>query len=240
MTISRVLRHKLGYHFLKTTVKNPNLKENNYKFMIAIFIKIILRSIKMGLTFLFIDETGFQLQNNNYYQWRKSDETIISWAKSDLKNRLNLILAIDDETILASELTYQAVDANIMLNFFKKLEVVISESKKNYIIIMDNAPYHLTSEIKNFASNKKMKVVTNCTYNSSFNVIEYEFLQIKKFIYKDLVKNSNELKQKIIDIMHSNENKKTIKKLYLKGLNIYKNYALQHQNDNLDKLFNEI
>ena len=77
MTISRVLRHKLRYRFLKTTVKNPNLKENNYKFMSAIFIKIILRSIKMGLTFLFIDETGFQLQNNNYYQWRKSDETII-------------------------------------------------------------------------------------------------------------------------------------------------------------------
>ena len=27
--------------------------------------------------------------------------------------------------------------------------------------------------------------------------------------------------------MNSSENEKTIKKLYLKGLNIYKNYALQ-------------
>ena len=92
---------------------------------------------------------------------------------------------------------------------------------------MNNASYHLTPEIKNFANNKKMKVVTNCPYNSTFNVIEYEFLQIKKFIYKDLVKNSIELKQKIINIMNSSENEKTIKKLYLKGLNIYKNYALQ-------------
>jgi len=227
MTISKVLRHKLRYRFLKTKVKNPNPKENNYKFMSAIFIKIILRSIKMGLTFLFIDETGFQLQNNNYYQWRKSDETIIGVQISDLKNRLILILAIDDENVLASELTYQTVDALKKLNFFKKLEKIISESEKNYIINMENASYHLTSEIKNFANNKKMKVVTNCPYNSTFNVIEYEFLQIKKFIYKDLVKNSIELKQKIINIMNSSENEKTIKKLYLKGLNIYKNYALQ-------------
>lgn len=66
-TISRVLRHKLKYHYLKTTVKNPLLEENNYKFMLLVFIKIILRSIKMGLKFLFVDETGFQLTNNNYY-----------------------------------------------------------------------------------------------------------------------------------------------------------------------------
>lgn len=47
-TISRVLRHKLKYHYLKTTVKNPLLEENNYKFMLLVFIKIILRSIKMA------------------------------------------------------------------------------------------------------------------------------------------------------------------------------------------------
>lgn len=60
MTVSRVMRHKLKYHFLKTNVKNPLLKTNNYKFMLLLFIKILLRSVKMGLKLLIFDETGIQ------------------------------------------------------------------------------------------------------------------------------------------------------------------------------------
>lgn len=54
----RVMRYKLKYHFLKTNVKNPLLKTNNYKFMLLLFIKVLLRGVKMGLKLLFIDETG--------------------------------------------------------------------------------------------------------------------------------------------------------------------------------------
>ena len=83
MTISRILRHKLKLHFLKTTPKNPIIKSNNYQIMLAIFIKAIVRCIKLGLKFIFVDETGFQLVNNNYYDWREYKEQVFGGAKNE-------------------------------------------------------------------------------------------------------------------------------------------------------------
>ena len=119
MTISRILRHKLKLHYLKTTPKNPIIKTNNYQFMLAIFIKVIIRSIKLGLKLIFIDETGFQLGNNNYYDWREYDELIFGGAKSDQKDRINLILAIDDEKILHQKLTKENIITKLMIVFLQ-------------------------------------------------------------------------------------------------------------------------
>lgn len=70
MTFSRIMKYHLNKHFIKTTVKNPKLNKNLYKFLSHFFIKGIVRSLKLGLKLIFIDETGFQLENNNYYCWR--------------------------------------------------------------------------------------------------------------------------------------------------------------------------
>lgn len=61
----------MKYSFVKTTVKNPLLNENKYKFMLALIIKVILRSIRQGIKLISLDESGFQLTNNNYYSWRQ-------------------------------------------------------------------------------------------------------------------------------------------------------------------------
>ena len=66
MTFSRIMRFHLNKHFLKTTIKNPKLKTNLYRFMNHFFIKGIARSLKLGEKIIFIDENGFQLENNNY------------------------------------------------------------------------------------------------------------------------------------------------------------------------------
>ena len=71
MTFTRILRFHLNIHFLKTSVKNPKIDINKYKFMRFLFIKGILRALIFGLKILFIDETSFKLNNANYYQWRK-------------------------------------------------------------------------------------------------------------------------------------------------------------------------
>ena len=212
MTISRVLRHKLNYHFLKTSIKNPIINNNNYKFMLAIFIKSIFRIIKLGLKLMFIDETGMQLLNNNFYDWRTKEEIITGGAKNDLKSRLNLILAIDKEKIIHNLLTYENIDTNKMKQFFKELIELLGEKKAEYVLIIDNAAYHLTDDVKKLLLDNKMKVLTNCPYYSSFNGIEYIFRALKSNLYKNLYKNKNELKNSVIEFLLSNKNKVTITK----------------------------
>ena len=87
MTISKILRNKIKYKYRKTLIKNPLLNENRYKFMLAIFIKIILRSIRLGIKFIFIDESEIQLQNNNYYSWQRDDEIILGGVKTNLQKK---------------------------------------------------------------------------------------------------------------------------------------------------------
>lgn len=66
-TISRILKNNLGMRYLRTVVKNPKLNEYNYLFMSFVFIKGLIRSIQLGLNIIFLDETGFMLENNNFY-----------------------------------------------------------------------------------------------------------------------------------------------------------------------------
>ena len=240
MTISRILRHKLKYRFIKTSIKNPLLNENKYKFMLAVFIKVILRSIRQGIKLLFIDESGLQLSNNNYYSWIQKDEILIGGAKNKLNERLNLVLGINDEKVIHMLLTYDNINSEKMIEFFKELIKKINDSKNDYLLIMDNAKYHLNEEIKKLILNNKMKVLLNCPYYSMFNAIEYQFRSLKCFLYKNLIKNSRELKQKTLDFLMSKDNQNTIRKIYLKELNIYLDYAIEHANDNLNTIYDGI
>ena len=85
-TVSRILKKHLNIRYLKTSIKNPKLDEINYIRMSFIFIRGIIRSLILNLNFIFIDETGFLLENN-YYSWRNSDEEINKCAKNKQKEK---------------------------------------------------------------------------------------------------------------------------------------------------------
>ena len=83
----RVLIHNLNYKYLKTNVKNPLLKTNNYQFMLLLFLKITPRSLKIGLKLLFIDETRMKIDNNNYYyyRWKLNNQLVFGETYKDTK-----------------------------------------------------------------------------------------------------------------------------------------------------------
>lgn len=238
MTISRIMRHRLNYHYLKKTVKNPLLLENNYKFMSAIFIKLIFRVIKLGLNIIYIDETGMQLSNNNFYEWRAKEEIIFGGAKTELKERLNLILSISNEKVINYLFTYENIDTDIMLNFLKDLIEKLGNKKYEYVLIFDNASYHVTKEIKSFLLKNKMKAFTNCPYYSNFNGIEYLFRNMKSYLYKNLFRNRKELQEAASQFLLSKDIKYILQKIYLKELKLYFNYAEEHSEDNYDIIYN--
>ena len=55
--------------------------------MSFLFIKGIIRSLFLNLNLIFVDETGFLLENNNYYTWRNSREEIFRDPKKNVKQR---------------------------------------------------------------------------------------------------------------------------------------------------------
>ena len=71
MIFSSILRYLMNLHFLKANPKKPKLHKNLYKFMRHFFIKGIVRGLHLGLKLIYINETGFKLANNNYFQWRR-------------------------------------------------------------------------------------------------------------------------------------------------------------------------
>ena len=98
----------------------------------------------------------------------------------------------------------------------------IGENKiQNYLIIYDNAKCHISKSVKKFALENKLKILTNIPYYSVFDAIEYVFLNIKSNLYKILIRNRKELKEKVESIINDQNIKNTIKKIYLSELRLY-------------------
>lgn len=82
-----------------------------------------------------------------------------------------------------------------------------------------------------------MKIVTNSPYYSHFNLIEYEFFNIKIHLYKELLKDCKELEERIKNVIKSEDNKKK-KKIYVNGLRAYYEFADKHKFDNIEQIIN--
>ena len=128
------MRFHLNIHFLKIGVKNPKLNTNQYKLMTHKFIKGVIKALKMNLKIIYIDESIFQLKNNNYYTRRKKNEDI----KKEIKDRLNLILAVDDSKVISYKLTKDSIDHNIFIGFLEDMTKKSGEKEiREYLIVID-------------------------------------------------------------------------------------------------------
>ena len=49
--------------------------------------------MQLDLNVIYLEETGFMVENSNYFTWRKKDDELYIWLKKNIKKRLNLISA---------------------------------------------------------------------------------------------------------------------------------------------------
>lgn len=229
MTISRILRHHLKMHFRKTIKKNPKLLKENYIIMKYGFLIGIMKALDEKLNLIYIDETGFQNDNNNLYHWRKNSEQIYGGPEADIKRRINLILAIEQsEIILGHYYNNEIITPNEFKSFMKELIDRIGDKKmQNSIFILDNASYHLSRDMKKFYKEKKLKILFNCPYKSKFNSIELVFNLIKNKLNKEIFKTQKDYMERIDCLINdetiNNNIKKVFKKTFEKYLEFYIN-----------------
>ena len=173
--------------------------------------------------------------------WRKNNQEITGGSKHNIKKRINQILAIDNSEILIGHYyKNQTISSTEFLCFLEDLIKTINEKKiYDFIFILDNATYHLSDDIKEFAQLQKLKFLFNLPYKSQFNAIEMVFHLIKNILYKEINISFDGSCERINLLINDNDINNNVKKVYLKTIKIYNEYYIKNISK-IDLLFKDI
>ena len=229
-----ILKNKIGYKYLKTTVKSNILANLSSKIRAFIFIKIVIRALFIKINIIFIDETNFQLENNHLKIWRHKNES--PYFNSGNRGRKNIIMAISSEEILHYEINSGTNNTESFHIFMKKLIEKINPTELKYsLFIMDNCSIHLTKKLRDFYNENKLKILTIVPYLSQFNGIEFFFNYIKQKLYKKVFNSFNKMIPFVEKILNDEQTKEIIAKIFIKTINEYEKFINDNKNIDLNK-----
>lgn len=235
----RIIRNVLKYSYRKTKVKNNKLLADNSILSSYTFLKIFIKALSLNLKPVFLDESGFFCQNNNFHTWRNRNEEL--FFKIDDRKKTNLIMAVGYDKIYYYQLIRKNINTEIFQNFMDNMVGNMSlEEKKNSLIILDNLSVHLTIDLFKFYNEKGLKVLFNVPYKSNWNMIELVFRLIKNLTYKNIYQNINSLEKDILEIIKSGKIENSLKNLYKETLSNYDCFINDNKDLNLNLLTNNI
>ena len=234
-SIYNIMTKELDYRYIKTTIKSSKLLSNEYIKYCFFFIKAIIRSLRLGLNIIFVDESGFKTKNNHFYSWRNKNQEFYNLIEDNKKT--NLLIGVTKDKVVKYKLIEEETNSINFLQFMKELDDQMSlEEKTKTVIVMDNCSCHQTPSLFKFYDDNKLKILFNVPYKSTFNMVENVFRLIKNITYKKLYKNIIELKKDLKIIIEGDNVVKSLSKLYKETLVIYKNYIDSNNYINLNNL----
>ena len=232
--VNLILRNKLNYRFLKTSIKNVKINDNNNVIFSFCFIKLIVKCMKLNFKLIFVDESSVQSFNNNYRTWRHKYEDI--YYKID-NSKKNLIAAVGESNLIYYEINEQNTNESVFLQFMKNLKVKLIEMNVGqFVVILDNLRCHKTPLLKKFYEEEKMNIIFNSPYHSNFNCIELLFRIIKKKLYEKLYKSTEEAINEIHMIMSDKNLNETLFQNFRETLENYYRFSISHKSTNLNNL----
>ena len=191
-TIHKLMKNKLGLHYIKTCKKSNFLNTHEGVFSCLTFIKILVKSLILGFEIIYVDESTFKLNKSNFKCWRKYDEQIY-FGKSN-RDKINLIIAVTKDEIFHYEMISENINSSIFLDFMKALnEKMKSQSDKQFLIVLDNCTSHKTEELIKFCTEEKINILFNVQYCSYFNCVELCFRALKKLLYYKFYEDKEEI-----------------------------------------------
>ena len=234
-TIYYIMKNKLNFRYLKTLPKTSKLTEKSSKIRTFVFIKIIARALALKMKVIFLDESNFQLENNNLRVWRHPDET--PYFKALKRGRKNIIMAITDERILLYKINKGTNNSSDFIEFMENLvEILKIDEIQNYLIVMDNCSIHLTKELLDFYKVKKLKILTIIPYFSQLNSVELMFNFIKQKLYKKVFSSFNKLIPFVEEILKDEQIGSILNKIFIKTIGVYRKFLENNNNINLSKV----
>ena len=144
-----------------------------------------------------IDESGFSIDdtvNKGYSEIGKSIHKLIRHAHN--KVRVNLLMAISNNKIIAYEITTESFNSEKYLAFLIKNKDLF----KNKTLLQDNVRFHHSKIVKQYAAENNIGMNYIPPYSPIFNPIEMSFSKIKSN-YRKL--DHTYIKQDIIDSVNT-------------------------------------
>ena len=233
-TVHKIIRHKLGFRYLKTIKKSNYLITYNGISGCLVFIKLIVRCLIKGFEFIYIDESSVETNNTHFRCWRKKSEHI--FFGNCKKEKLNLIAAVTKDSVFYYEINESNTNAEIFLNFMKKVNELLKKiTNKKYIIILDNFRGHKIKELFDYYKKEKLNIVFNIPYCSYFNCIELCFRGLKQIFYSNIYNSTTEMKEDIKEYFESPNINKTLllnyKETLLQYLSVFNEYRYKNLNN---------
>lgn len=233
-TINKIIKKKLGFHYLKTTTKNPKINSINNTLISFAFIKIIVRCIFLGFKIIYLDESNITNKNSNYRCFRKKNE-IINY-KYDKLFKSNLLMAVDDKNVIYYEISDESTTEKTFINFIKNLIKTLKEKYEGkFIIVLDNLSSHKTPLVKQFFIENNINIVFNSPYHSEWNSIELAFRSLKRKYYQILFETKEEQVNYIKSFLENKDFSKTIEFNFCETLKSYKKFILDNRDINLKR-----
>lgn len=234
-SLHNCLKKELGFKYIKTTIKTDKILEGKNLLLTFAFVKIIARCISQKFNLIYVDESAIQNTNNNFYCWRKSDEDI--YAELGPKKRLNLLMAINQDSILHYEFNFETTDEDIFYKFMKNLIEIISKKNLNpCVVIMDNFSCHKTNKLIQLYSKNNINILFNIPYLSSFNAIELSFRNLKRYLYTKSFSSIDAIKKEAEKIMEEKSFRDGIISNYKETLKKYILFYKNNESINLNNI----
>jgi len=208
MSGMRDLLHRLGYEYKKPKLVPGNPDIDAQEEFVNFYEKFMQDKPK-GAEVLFIDAVHPEHNAMAAYGWIKRGE------KRELKTnsgrqRINLHGAINAETHEVTVIESDTVNKDSTIQLLEIIHQKYFLASMVYIIL-DNASYHYSKEVREYLEDKKIKLVFLPPYSPNLNLIErlWKFFK-KKVLYNQYYENVKEFRKACIKFFknidqHSNE-----------------------------------
>jgi transposase len=208
MSGMRDLLHRLGYEYKKPKLVpgDPDI-EGQEEFIK--YYEAFMRNKPADVEVLFMDAVHPEHNTMAAYGWIKRGKKKEIQTNSG-RQRLNLHGAINAETHEITMIESSTINKDSTLELLGVLEKKYFYASMLYIIL-DNARYHYSKEVKDWLRGKNIKLVFLPAYSPNLNLIErlWKFFK-KKVLYNKYYKNIKEFRRSCIDFFsninqHSND-----------------------------------
>lgn len=197
----RDLLHRLGFEYKKPKLVPGNPDIDAQEEFIKHYESFMLNK-PQDAEVLFLDAVHPEHNAMAAYGWIRRGEKKMLKTNSG-RQRLNLHGAINAETHEVTVIESPTVDKDSTLQLFKIIEQKYLYASTIYIIL-DNARYHYSKEVKEWLQGKNVKLVFLPAYSPNLNLIErlWKFFK-KKVLYNRYHKNIEEFRKASIDFFRN-------------------------------------
>ena len=192
----RDLLHRLGYEYKKPKLVPGNPDVDAQEEFIKHYEKLMDNKAS-DVEVLFMDAVHPEHNTMAAYGWIKRGEQKELKTNSG-RQRLNLHGVINAETHEVTVIESDTVNRDSTIQLLEVIEQKYFLASMIYIIL-DNAKYHYSKEVKQFLEGKKIKLVFLPAYSPNLNLIErlWKFFK-KQVLYNKYYKNVKEFRKACI------------------------------------------